>query len=292
MYESILIPTDGSSAVEGGVTIGIDLARTWDAAVHCISVMEPTPDLTSAAEDERSEVLTASEERRREAITEVQERATDMGLEFQGELLMGVPYREILDYTRDHNLECIVMGTRGQAGADRQRLGTTTRRVVSLAERPVLVVPPSAVIEFPETPYDMYDEIVIATDGSDVAGRASEHGIEIAERYGADLHVVYVVDTTTYDLKDSPRSIVGLLKEGGQKAIETIATVARDRNLPVTTSVLRGIPEEVIREYATGVDADLVVMGTRGRTPGPEKLLGSTTARFLRRSDTPVLTVS
>jgi nucleotide-binding universal stress UspA family protein len=162
--------------------------------------------------------------------------------------------------------------------------------VIALAGVPVLAVPPDD-WAVPDSQYGAYDHVLIPTDGSDAAERAAGHGLAVAERYGADVHAVYVVDTTTYGLEDAPRSVVGLLKEGGENAVEAVAAEARDRNLPVTTDVLRGVPEEELLSYADGVGADLVVMGTRGRAAGDDRLLGSTTARVLRRSTVPVLAV-
>jgi len=74
--------------------------------------------------------------------------------------------------------------------------------------------------------------VVIPTDGSDAAERAAEAALDIAEKYDAAVHTVYVLDTTIYDLEDVPRSIIGSLKEGGDNATETIADMARERDLP------------------------------------------------------------
>ncbi len=183
------------------------------------------------------------------------------------------------------------MGTHGRTEGE-ARLGSTTERVITVANVPVMAARLTEDEDIPESGYGMYDHVVIATDGGDAAERAADHALDIAERYGADVHVIYVVDTTTYWFEDTPRSIVGLLKQGGQNAVEEIASDARELSLPVTTDILRGVPHEEIREYATGVDADVVVMGTRGRTADADRLLGSTTARVVRRSEVPVLTTA
>ncbi|WP_238479725.1 universal stress protein [Natranaeroarchaeum sulfidigenes] len=129
-------------------------------------------------------------------------------------------------------------------------------------------------------------------DGSDAAERAARTALDVAERYGADIRVVYVVDPTAYDLGDAPRSIVGLLKTGGNAAVEEVATMAREGGLDVATTVRRGVPAEELFSYASMVDSDLLAMGTRGRSVGSGRLLGSTTARIVRRSSIPVLTVN
>lgn len=164
------------------------------------------------------------------------------------------------------------------------QLGSTTERVLTLGNTPVLAVRSNGE-GTPAVGGISIDRVMTPTDGSDTA----EHGLAIAESHGAAVSIVYVVDTATYDLEDAPRSVVGLLKDGGTNAIEAIATDARGRGLSVTTDLLRGIPEEQLLNYAVGTNASLIVMGTRGRGLNSDRLLGSTTARVLRRSDRPIL---
>lgn len=292
MYHDILIPTDGSPEVASAVTRGLDLARATDATVHVLHVVDTRSEPPDLGDEARAELRGRGATQGRQAANAIREQAADLGVETRSEILEGVPHRAILEYVREHDIDLVVMGTHGRTGPERARLGSTTERVVRLADVPVMAVRRSEDGEVPVSGYDKYNHVVIPIDGSDVAERAAEHGLDIAEHYGADVHLAYVVDTTTYGLDASPRSIVGMLKEGGEKAIEAIADHARDRNIPVATVVLRGVPDDEIRAYAAGVTADLVVMGTRGRTGGPERLFGSTTARVVRRSEIPVLTVS
>lgn len=67
--------------------------------------------------------------------------------------------------------------------------------------------------------------------------------------------------------------------------------MARERNLPVSTSILRGVPEDAILQYASGSQADLITMGTRGEGGVNKHFLGSTAARVVRRSGVPTLTM-
>lgn len=292
MYENILVPTDGSRGAEGAIARAFDLARTGDGTVHVLYVVDTGSEPSGLATPEREELRQHSEKRGRQATARIQERATELGLDTVRVVREGVPHRGILDYVADNDIDLVVMGTHGLAGTERSRLGSTTERVITLADVPVMAVRLAEDTDVPESGYGMYDHVVVPTDGSEAAERAATQVLEIAERYGATVHVIYVVDTTTYGFEDAPRSIVGLLKEGGQKAVDEIATDARDRNLPVTTDILRGVPHEAILEYAEGVDADVIAMGTRGRTGDMDRLLGSTTARIVRRSDVPVLAIS
>jgi nucleotide-binding universal stress UspA family protein len=292
MYDNILVPTDGSRGAENAIVRAFDLARTGDATIHVLHVIDSGSTSVDLDSTESEELRQQSKKRGREATVQIQERATGLGLEAVRAVHEGTPYRAILEYIEENEIDLIVMGTHGRTGGERAQLGSTTERVITFADVPVMAVRLAEDDAVPESGYGMYDHVVIPTDGSDAAERAADHAIGIAERYGADVHVIYVVDTTTYGFEDAPRSIVGLLKQGGQNAVEEIAADARELNLPVTTDILRGVPHEEIREYASGVDADVIAMGTRGQTADTDRLLGSTTARVIRRSDVPVLTTA
>ncbi len=292
MYDSILIPTDGRSEIDSAVTRGLDLARVTNATLHTLYVTD-TRDIpeeigAAGAPNERPE----SEKVGRNATNTIADRATALDLTTHREHRTGVPHREIIDYAHESGIELIVMGTHEGRENDPSGRNNTTERVVQAAKTPVMAVPSSAPAQLPEARHRMYNTIVVPTDGSDAAERASQTAIQLAERYGAKLHVVYVVDPTAFDFVESGRSVIGLLKEGGQTAIDTIASTAEARNLPVSTAMLRGVPEEAIRNYAAGVSADLIVMGKQGRVGAQEQLLGSTTARVIERSTIPILTVS
>ena len=289
-YDDVLVPTDGSPGIQGAIARAVDIARLHDATVHSLYVIDTDADLLVAAAEGESVVRRALEERGDEATREVAAIAADHGLAARTEIREGVPYRTILEYSEEADVDLVVMGTRGASGVEK-RLGSTTERVAVVSETPVLSVPLDAEQSVPESRYTMIDQVLVPTDGSDPAERAAAQALEFAEQYGADVHVVYVVDTTTYGAEDTPSSIVGLLKEGGENAVAAIAAEARDRNLPVTTDVLRGVPEDEILDFADGVDAELIAMGSRGRGATPDQVLGSTTGRVLQRATMSVLTV-
>ena len=291
MYDTILLPVDGSDGAEAATAQAFSLADAFDATVHVLHVLELPVGPADLDPDERDELRELAEGRGREATAAVTERAEDRGIDAGGRVVDGEPHRTIREYARDHDVDLIVMGTHGWRGAGRVRLGSTTERVLMRADVPVLTVRSTDGHAVPADLGRAIDDVVIATDGSEFADRAAEHAFSIAERSGATVHAIYVVDRTIYDLQDAPRSIVGLLKAGGQQAVDTIVTDARDRGLSARSDVLRGSPEMEILEYAEGIDADLVAMGTRGRAAGTERVIGSTTARVVRRFDRPLLTV-
>ncbi|WP_255170541.1 universal stress protein [Natrononativus amylolyticus] len=136
----------------------------------------------------------------------------------------------------------------------------------------------------------MFDTIVVATDGSRSVRRAIDVALDLAARFGADVHALSVVDAGEVDA--SPEQ----LREELRVALETHADAAladvEDRAGPgIETAVRTGRPAPEICEYARDTDADLIVTGTRGRHGENRLLLGSVAERVVRTSPVPVLTV-
>ena len=135
-----------------------------------------------------------------------------------------------------------------------------------------------------------FDRIVIATDGSESVRRAVSVALDLADRFDATVHALYVVDEG--EVASSPERVReemrAALDDSGEEALAEVAA-ATDR--PVTTAVREGRPATVIREYAVDHDADMVAMGTRGRHGENRFLIGSVAERVVRTCPVPVLTV-
>lgn len=140
----------------------------------------------------------------------------------------------------------------------------------------------------------MYDEILIPTDGSEGIAEVLDHGIDLADRHGATVHTLYVVDRRLYlaAADDVQQELIETLEAEGEAAIEVVADRAREARVEVVTTVEDGIPYKAIVEYVEEHDIDLVVMGTHGRT-GRDRLanLGSVTERVVKNVEVPVFVV-
>ncbi|MDY7082181.1 MAG: universal stress protein [Halobacteria archaeon] len=140
----------------------------------------------------------------------------------------------------------------------------------------------------------MYDNILVPTDGSEGTVRAVEHAIDIAKKYDATMHVLYVVNTSTYSTLPSDaswQSIMEALEEEGKTATREVQNKAEEANIDVVRNVVDGVPHRRILEYADDNNIDLIVMGTHGKTGLDRLLLGSVTEKVVRSSEIPVLTV-
>jgi nucleotide-binding universal stress UspA family protein len=138
----------------------------------------------------------------------------------------------------------------------------------------------------------MYRTILVPTDGSDASAAAVDHAVDLADRYDARIHALYVVDSGSYGvLGESTPTVVEALHEEGSRAVSAVAEAAADAGVEADTAVVEGAVHRSILDYAEEADADLIVMGTHGRQGIDRYLLGSVTERIVRSSPLPVLTV-
>jgi nucleotide-binding universal stress UspA family protein len=138
----------------------------------------------------------------------------------------------------------------------------------------------------------MYDQILVPTDGSPAANAAIDHAIDLAKRYDARIHALYVVDGSAYSTLEAGSEIVlEALESEGEEATERVAEAAAEADVETVTSVVNGTAYRTITEYVDDNAIDLIVMGTHGRQGIDRYLLGSVTERVVRTADVPVLTV-
>lgn len=136
----------------------------------------------------------------------------------------------------------------------------------------------------------MIDTVVVATDGSESVTRCIDVALDLAARFDADVHALYVVDDT--EIESSPEQLRDDLSSALEAAGEdALAAVQARADRAVTTAVRKGAPADEITAYADEQDADVVATGTRGRHGEHRFLVGSVAERLVRTCPVPVLTV-
>ncbi|EMA55507.1 universal stress protein [Halococcus salifodinae] len=143
---------------------------------------------------------------------------------------------------------------------------------------------------------DVYEHILVPTDGSDPAAAALGHALGLATQNDAILHALFVIDTDKSWLTVSRTEVDDAIRDIGQETSEQVLgeveAAAADAGAELVTEVLEGTPDERILTSAADDDADLIVMGTHGHSGLQRRLLGSVTERVIRGADVPVMAVS
>jgi nucleotide-binding universal stress UspA family protein len=140
MYDDVLIPTDGSEAVDRALDHAIPLASDHDATVHALYVVDGrvlaanSGDLREAvAEDLRSQGDTA--------VQAVADRAGAAGLDVETTVTQGTPDTEIVAYAASNDVDLVVLSPTGKSPRERiQSLGSVSDRVADDATVPVLLI--------------------------------------------------------------------------------------------------------------------------------------------------------
>jgi len=136
----------------------------------------------------------------------------------------------------------------------------------------------------------MYRQVLVATDGGPGAERAVREAAGLASLSGAALHGLFVVDEGQYSAVPASRTSVMLneVEAMGENALEAVRAAGEARGVTVVTAMRRGSPVDEILSYVEGEGADVVVMGTHGRSGVSRFLLGSVAESVIRRSPVPV----
>ena len=136
--------------------------------------------------------------------------------------------------------------------------------------------------------------ILIATDGSAAANEAVELGVDLARDEGAEaifVHVVQTADTVTMNGFGLIGSVPFEPTEWDEDVLQDAEAVADRRGVPTRAELLRGDPVAEITRYAETIDADLIVVGSRGHGALASVFLGSVSRGLLGVAQLPVLVV-
>ena len=134
--------------------------------------------------------------------------------------------------------------------------------------------------------------ILCPTDFSASAEHAFHYALAIAARHEATIELLHVSESSTY-ANDPPLegdASSGTFEDRLRKRLDDIAATA-GVDVPVETALLTGVPYVEIVNHAKASSADLIVLGTHGRTGMKHLLIGSVAERVVRTASCPVCTV-
>jgi len=136
-------------------------------------------------------------------------------------------------------------------------------------------------------------KIFVPIDFSDYSKSMIDFASIIAERFAATLILVHVIESLPYSVTDTLQLVEHrrALESLARTLLHNLSDQLRARNLAVKTHLVWGNPSREILNKARREKADLIVMGTHGRSGLPHLVLGSVAEKTVRLSPIPVLTV-
>ena len=202
----------------------------------------------------------------------------------------GNTVQAITDCAQEAKADIIVMGTHGRCGLNHAIMGSVAEKVVRSAPCPVLTIRNTGM-------GPRIQNVLFSTDFSEYSFSALPYAIEIARKFRAKLHQVYVIEPFSYDPLNPDRyfpddKLFEYVENSAHDLFQTLSKVSNDRGVEITQEVIAGLsPHQEILSYVNENLIDLVVMATRGRSGLKYMLLGSTTERIIRLAPCPVLSV-
>lgn len=286
---SILVPVDGSRFAEHALPHALGIARRTGGALHLALVHVPAEPVGPSYP--LSEVIRAhhQEERVREAdyLLELVERLEPSGVALHPVLLDGPVADTLVDYIEGADVGVVAMTTHGRGGFQRHWLGSTADNLMLRCAIPLLLVRPSRGTEDVGPESDrVIRRMVAALDGSGIAETALGDALELGITDGASLTLVHVLQPTASSTAGYPESreqevrlyLDALAQREALKARSCHSRVALDSR-----------PAPAVIGLAEELDADLIVLGTHGRSGLGRLILGSVADEVIRGTHRPVL---
>lgn len=194
----------------------------------------------------------------------------------------GVLHERIVARAEEGSRDLIVLGTRGHGVLERTLAGSVTRRVIEFSQIDVLVVPAQAQLA--------WNRILLATDGTANSQAAAGRALDLTQSYGNELKVVSVINLPA-QIEGEEAGMAPALFDLHQGYVSEVTAQASRLGVRTEGFIRRGRPHLAIVELAQELRADLIVMGSHGRTGLKRFLFGSVAEKVISQAPCPVLVV-
>ena len=137
MYNTIIVPTDGSKSANQAVEHAFAIADKYDASVHAMYCVE-THRYGEPALSSTEIVLNRLEEQGQTMLDSLRSRAVDADIEFTCDVCHGRPWNAVLETADELDADLVVIGFQGHSHGRPGKIGSVAERIVRFADRPVL----------------------------------------------------------------------------------------------------------------------------------------------------------
>lgn len=287
----ILLAVDGSAGADTARALVTGLSWPAGSRIEAVRVVEPVTSVVGSpgfAFVGSMEDVLGVDEARRTLHVEVAGMARD-GLTVSTRVLVGRPATVLVAHAHESGADLLVMGSRGRGPIASMVLGSVSAEVATDAPCPVLVVRTATV-----------RRVIVALDGTTEADRVVEEVAASVFLRDAHLHIVSVAPSVIPGpgilMGGGFGSSVGVYEDAvaaARRDLEQRAAIAAahlaGEGLDVTWSVPEGDAAETLIDTAVRGKADLIVVGTHGRTGLTRLVVGSVARDVLLHAHTSVL---
>lgn len=277
--QSILVAVDFSEASRDAVRYAVTLAEKFNSEIFVLTVIpeiEGSPLGFDTIKAEISKLL--------------QEMKDDIGkkghVPVETILAQGTAYDQITKHAMEKDVNVVIIGAGDKQDTDKYQLGTTAYKVVRTCPKPVWVTKKGCSQDI--------RHILCPVDFSDAAGRALKNAMVLAGAFGAKLTVLNVIERLSNIYPGRP-----LLEPDSQ------GSYAKEQDNAFTSFLNRfnfqgvqweklariGDPGDEILKAAQETNAEVVIMGSEGRTGLSRIIMGSVAEKVIREVPCSMITV-
>jgi nucleotide-binding universal stress UspA family protein len=291
----VLLAYDGSAGATEAVALAESIGWPSDSSVRVVTVIEPIMMSISGPWDRGAalspELDAAITDHAHESMREAVQRLGASGCAVEGVVLRGRAASAIIDAARDFRAELVIVGSRGHGTIASLVLGSVSSEVVDHASCPVLVARSTTLSQVlfatDESPSAQAAEAILA--GWPIFGELPIHVVSVADVVHpwttgiAPTMYGQVLEAYAADLRGA--------REEHQRIAADAATRLREGGRRADAEMRNGDAAGEIIDVAEQRGADLIVLGSRGRTGLTRLLLGSVARNVLSGSPASVLIV-
>ena len=291
-FKRILVPLDFAEPSRRALSYGLALATQFKAKLIVAHIVPEASALTYAFPVETAAI---EKEQSSHAAGEIQKlvSAGPSGkLDVQTIVRTGRIDDELLRIVEEEAVDLVVMGTHGRRYPGRWLIGSVAERMLRKVPVPVVTMSHLDEADKARTGLGRLRRILYGADLWD-SGQGLKYAVELAEKTGAKLTVVHVVDFVNLVYEAAvyvEEGRTGWL-ENIRKRLDEAVALENPAGMPVETLILEGKPYQKILALAKEKEMDMIVLNLQSKGILERAFIGSTAERVVRLAEVPVFSV-
>lgn len=282
--KNVLVPMDFSPPARLALDHAIAFARKFRARLTILHVVEAGTALTYSLQPEAEKFEKEHIEQARRMLPAMVSPEDQDDLDLHVIVKTGDIADEILNTVHQQNTGLIVMGTHGRGLLRRLLIGSVTEAVLRKVDIPLVTISHAA-------RYPAFDNILLATDLTEVSSEGSNFAMQLAQQTHAHLVALHAVPLSIYASPETGVYVVDALLENARARLDELKTQAAQENIKIETVLAQANPADAILKAAEDTSAELIVITIARKGTLERTLLGTVAERVIRKAHVPVLSV-